>query len=671
MSGHGLRRIVAATADPVPACLLLILMLGGALLVWHEREEREELLAQIAIEHAASYAELVEVVRQVYASEVVDRLSGTGVDIAHDYKEREHAIPLPAALSRLLGRRLSEGSGAQIHLYSPYPYPRRESEGGLRDAFARNAWEALRADPDTPYFRFVDSGAERWLRYARADLMQPSCVACHNGHPESPKRDWQVGEVRGVLEIAIPVEGHHLIASVGEHQSLSANWLLLPLAALALLLVLAARRRERSRAAALAGAARQAEALARETEWRRLVETAVENASEAMVITDPEGKMQYVNPAFERMTGYTRQQAIGQSTRLLKSGYHDSAFYAELWQKIRSGKIWSGKLVNRRKDGTFYHEEATISPVRDADGEIVHFVSVKRDVTRERDLEAQLSQSQKLEAIGQLAAGIAHEINTPTQYVMDNTRFLDESFGKLGEVLAAYAELREAAQGGSVPTALLDRISGLVGEADLEFLNEEIPKAIRESLEGLSRVSSIVRAMKEFSHPGTADKSCVDLNQALRSTVTVARNEWKYVANVVLELAEHLPPVPCHPAELNQVFLNLIVNAAHAIGGTEKEERAEKGTITIGTALHGDQVEVTIRDDGGGIPEEIRSKIFEPFFTTKGVGRGTGQGLAIARSVVVDKHGGTLDFNSVIGEGTTFRIHLPLGIDGSDGTQSR
>lgn len=282
------------------------------------------------------------------------------------------------------------------------------------------------------------------------------------------------------------------------------------------------------------------------------------------------------------------------------------------------------------------------------------------DITDRKNLETQLLHSQKLESVGQLAAGIAHEINTPTQYVGDNTRFLQDAFGDLLRVLGTYARLLEAAQNQSVTPEMLGEVEAAVRDADLEYLGEEIPKAIEQALEGLQKISKIVGAMKEFSHPGGEEKETMDLNRVIETTITVARNEWKYVAEVVTDFAENLPALQCYPGELGQVFLNLIVNAAHAIADVVGDGSDGKGTITLRTRQVENTVEVCISDTGAGVPEPVRDKIFDPFFTTKEVGKGTGQGLAIARSVIVDKHGGALGLESESGRGATFVICLPL-----------
>jgi PAS domain S-box-containing protein len=276
-------------------------------------------------------------------------------------------------------------------------------------------------------------------------------------------------------------------------------------------------------------------------------------------------------------------------------------------------------------------------------------ISMLKQTLEERDrLEDNLRQAQKLEAIGQLAAGIAHEINTPTQYVGDNLRFLKESFGELDSVITQLVE----AGGGNARKAL--------DSADFDYLKEEIPRALNQSLEGVDRVAKIVRAMKEFSHPAR-EKTATDLNRAIQSTITVASNEWKYVAEMEMDLDTELPSVHCSPAEFNQVVLNIVVNAAHAITDVVGDGGKGKGKIRVKTRAEGDWAVVEIADTGKGMPTHIQQRIFDPFFTTKEVGKGTGQGLAIAHNVIVDKHGGTIKVVSAPGQGTTFIIRLPIG----------
>jgi PAS domain S-box-containing protein len=296
------------------------------------------------------------------------------------------------------------------------------------------------------------------------------------------------------------------------------------------------------------------------------------------------------------------------------------------------------------------------------DGDVfLGFTIMGADITERKMLEKQLAQAQKLRSIGQLASGIAHEINTPTQYVGDNIRFLKDAFEDLIGVLQGDEELLAAARGGVVSAELIRRLQDGRERADLEYLVSEVPVAIQHTLEGVERISKIVRAMKDFAHPGREEKAPADLNQIIDSTVTVARNEWKYVADMQTDFDRSLPPVLCHPAEIGQVILNLVINAAHAIEDVVQQGRAAKGGITIATRRRDGWAEIRISDTGGGIPENIRHRIFDPFFTTKEIGRGTGQGLAICYPVIVGKHGGRITFDSEVGRGTTFTIGLPLG----------
>ncbi|MFO0606912.1 MAG: ATP-binding protein [Polyangiales bacterium] len=287
------------------------------------------------------------------------------------------------------------------------------------------------------------------------------------------------------------------------------------------------------------------------------------------------------------------------------------------------------------------------------------------DVTEQRRLEFELHQAQKLESVGRLASGIAHEINTPIQFVNDSVHFVRDAFQDALVLLTRYRALRAAANDGPVPREALEGVDQAEDDADLPYLLENVPKALDRSVDGLARVATLVRSMKEFAHADRGEEAPADLNHALSTTLTIARNEYKYVADVETDFGD-LPPVLCRVDELNQAFLNLLVNAAHAIGdvvqGTDR-----RGRIRVATRPDGDHVVVSIADTGGGIPEHVRGKIFEPFFTTKEVGRGTGQGLPITRSVVVDRHRGALTFTSEVGVGTTFYVRLPVAGPGAAG----
>ncbi|MCG8449554.1 MAG: ATP-binding protein, partial [Pirellulales bacterium] len=272
-------------------------------------------------------------------------------------------------------------------------------------------------------------------------------------------------------------------------------------------------------------------------------------------------------------------------------------------------------------------------------------------------VERDLRRATKMEALGQLAGGIAHEINTPIQYIGDNLRFLEESFEDIGTVLSKFHKLCVAARARGGMETEIGAVESAIENANLDFLQEEIPLATQQSLEGVEQVSGIVLAMKEFSHPSTKEKQPTDIKRAIETSLAVCRNEWKRVAEVSVDVDASVPSVVTIPGELNQVLLNLVVNAAHAIEATESDAM---GCIAVSTRRDGEWLEIRVTDTGTGIPEAIREKVFDPFFTTKDVGKGTGQGLAIVQNTVVTSLNGELAYESEVGKGTTFVIRLPL-----------
>lgn len=387
-----------------------------------------------------------------------------------------------------------------------------------------------------------------------------------------------------------------------------------------------------------------------------LLATAIEQSAETVIITDTDGIIRYANKSFENISGYSVEEAIGKNPRFLKSNLHDITFYKTLWDSLKTYGLWHGRIKNKKKDGSIYEEDARISCVRDEAGTITNYVAVKRDITHEAALEMQLMQARKLESIGQLAAGIAHEINTPAQYVGDNIRFFQEAAAGFLEAMDAYQKYVSTLPANVQGASSMESLKKTIEDIDLEFLVEETPAAIAQSLDGIERISKIVLAMKDFSHPGTEKMTVNDINKALQSTITVASNEWKYIATVETDLATDIPFVPCFIGELNQVFLNLIINAAHAINAAKRDE----GKISIRTYLETPYLAIEVNDNGCGIPEDIKNKIFDPFFTTKPVGRGTGQGLAMAFNTIVEKHKGQLLVESIEGVASTLKILLPL-----------
>jgi signal transduction histidine kinase len=287
------------------------------------------------------------------------------------------------------------------------------------------------------------------------------------------------------------------------------------------------------------------------------------------------------------------------------------------------------------------------------------YEQLRKEVADRERMEIELRLAQKLESVGQLAAGIAHEINTPVQYVSDSLHFLKgacEDYRRLLE--RCRIGLRNAH---SMPDVEALRVTLAEEEeaADLAFLDEQVPKAFDRVFDGTSRVASIVRAVKEFAHHDSGAMAPADVNRAMVSTLTVSRSEYKGVAVLETDFGT-LPPVRCLIGDLNQVFLNLIVNATHAIADRARPVGDSLGTIRVATRVDGEEVVISVSDSGCGIPETIRDRVFDPFFTTKEVGRGTGQGLALSRSIVVERHGGSLTFETEVGRGTTFFVRLPI-----------
>ena len=307
-------------------------------------------------------------------------------------------------------------------------------------------------------------------------------------------------------------------------------------------------------------------------------------------------------------------------------------------------------LQDRERDMRLAKEQAELDKKNALD-------ELRTVVEEKAQREIDMVHSQKLESLGTLAGGVAHEINTPIQYIGNNLEFLQEASDEVLLILKKCDQLSGSLA--SLPPEFAE-LGEIIADVDPEYLAEEIPASLMQSLKGANHIRDIVMAIKEYSHPGSKTKTPVDLNNALRNVITVARIQWKDCAEVSTDLDPDLPLVNCLPGELNQVVLNLIVNAAQAIEDVAGEE---KGSIIVSTWRDDQWAEIAIRDSGPGISEEHLAKIFEPFFTTKEPGKGTGQGLAIAHAIVTSKHGGELSVRSTVGEGTEFNIRLPLGND--------
>jgi PAS domain S-box-containing protein len=407
-------------------------------------------------------------------------------------------------------------------------------------------------------------------------------------------------------------------------------------------------------------------AMTQEIKQRTLIEEALRksegrltaiaaNLVEGVLMVDVNGHILFANRSAHRLLGRDADMVVGHELndvfQFVRDGVPVGFENGPILRTIETDEPFADDdAVFVLFDGHRLNVGFAVTPLKNEGRQSSAVISF-RSIETLKAAQREALQSSRLASVGQLAAGIAHEINTPIQYVGDNLRFIDTGLGSVARALEGLKSLlAQTEQGESA-----DR---LCAEQDLDYLLEELPMAAIQSLEGVDHVAHIVRSMKEFSHPGTTAKVAVDINRAIESTVTVCRNEWKHVAILTTDLDPRLPPVVCFPAEVNQVLLNLIVNAAHAI---DSSKSAGLGTIRIATRLAGPFVEIRVGDSGPGVPKPIRGRIFDPFFTTKEVGRGTGQGLSICLDVVLNKHGGKLFLDEAEAGGATFVVLLPFG----------
>ena len=386
----------------------------------------------------------------------------------------------------------------------------------------------------------------------------------------------------------------------------------------------------------------------------------LDTISTGIRVIDMNHRVKQVNERFCQFTGLSRDELLGSHCYENFQG-EDCRNNPNCRLRLSSKQleIGSDTVTETNRDGQTFHFIVTYAPLHNSKGKMIGLLEDFQDITAllqaQKDKEQaqqQLMQAAKLESIGQLAAGIAHEINTPVQFIGTNIDFLGDSFNDIDHFIG---QVKEEIALGKVDTKLADELE----ETDWDFLAEEIPQAIDQSRQGVERVRKLVQAMKEFSHPGTREMAPADINAIIENTLTISQNEWKEVAELKLELGDNLPLAPCHTDEMGQVLLNIIVNSAHAMA-EKGQESGKKGELRIATRSKDNMLEIAIHDNGCGMSDEVRGKIFDPFFTTKEVGSGSGQGLAIAHDIVVNKHHGEIKVTSTPGQGTTFFIRLPL-----------
>jgi len=394
------------------------------------------------------------------------------------------------------------------------------------------------------------------------------------------------------------------------------------------------------------------------------------DCSSDVAITDHRGCITYVNDKFCEISKYSRAELMGQTHRIVNSGYHTQQFFEDMWYTISSGHVWLGEVRNRCKDGTYYWVDTTIVPFLDAEGCPYQYVAIRNNITERKraeiclvqqaeDLEkafsdlqqtqTQLVQTEKMSSLGQLVAGVAHEINNPVSFIYGNINPANRYAMSLIELLKLYQQ--------HYPTPP-EEIEEELEDLDFEFMTKDLLNLLASMKVGAERIRQIVASLRTFSRKDEAEKKSVDIHQGLDSTLMILAHRIKpqsqRAAIEIIQQYGELPSVYCYAGQLNQVFMNVISNAIDAV------EAVEQPQITLSTQLKGDQVIVTVRDNGTGMPEEVRSQIFNPFFTTKPIGQGTGMGLSISYQIVTERHGGSLQVASTPNEGTTFTIQIPL-----------
>ncbi len=393
----------------------------------------------------------------------------------------------------------------------------------------------------------------------------------------------------------------------------------------------------------------------------QLFRSIAENSADLIAVVDQSGHRIYNNPTYEHLLGYTAEE-LKNTVSFQQIHPDDRPLVTRAAQKALETGV--GQIVEyrmQRKDGTYVTLESHGSFIRDSRGEVEAFVISARDVSDRR----MAMETQKLSAIGQLAAGVAHELNTPAQYVSDNLIFLRDTWNEVDAAMAFCLAPAHASLPANFGSS--DGVISAGPPKDWDWLRKEAPKAISQSLEGIRRMTKILGAMRRFSHTGGGEREEVDLNEALDATIAVAQNQIKLIADVETNYQSDLPRVECYSDELNQVFLNLIVNATHAIVDASTQQAHHRGKLTIRTRQIEQDVQIEIQDNGRGIPLAVRARVFDPFFTTKQVGQGTGQGLTICHEIVVQKHHGSIWFDTEVDKGTTFFIKIPIKFDSDTG----
>jgi len=602
--------------------LLLIFGLGTALVLWFSSILNFHLVESTALRGAELYSQALREFRTLYTSEVVDRVKSTSIKVTHAYENQEGAIPLPATLSMKLGDAIGRHrSGATTALYSAHPFPGRT---GLKDKFSSDAWSHLIENPETPFYRFEKVAGKLSLRYATADRMRRSCVECHNAHPDSPKNDWEVGDVRGVLEVTYPID-----ATIRETETVLEGTLalLVGLGGMAMFTFFAVIRRLRRFAVDLNKTVTE-----KTTELRA---TLAELASHKLALdehaivaaTDTKGTITYTNDKFCQISGYGREELIGQNHRMLNSGHHPKSFFADMYKTIANGEPWHGEIKNRTKDGSHYWVNSTIAPIKDANGKIIQYVAIRTDFTEnKRAEEERLRQSQKMDVLGQLTGSVAHDFNNLLTVVDCNI--------------------------------------GLLKSQNID--QEQQQSLIKDCLAAVELGSNLTSRLTNFARKEPLGRTKVDLNKLIVGFSDLLNRSLGGDAFCEFVLSDDPLPVLVDIVLVEVGLLNLAINARDAM--------PEGGMITVSlskTIIDGEVESIygnveqrpyallQVSDTGIGMAPEIKERAFEAFFTTKDEGKGTGLGLSTVGDLT-QSSGGFVQIESDPGKGTTVKVYLPL-----------
>lgn len=607
-------------------------------MLWHEHGA----LKKEAVLHSAKRkSEILREVRTLYTSEVVAQVSSSGIEVTHDYINRESAIPLPETFSMLLGERMGKGGKtARARLYSPFPFPWRKEAGGLTDEFEKDAWAALNLNPSEPYFAFTHYEGKESLRYATADLMREACINCHNSHPESPKTDWRVGDVRGVLEVILPLNAEAQPAVSTARVTIIGLIAILGLIGVLLAFHIGRLRRDQDVRSAQATALKQRE---------EDLSITLDSLGVAVISTDLGSRVTRMNAVAEKLTGWTRDQGYGtlvdevftvrpsktlaSATELAtlasnaQSPASENPIIDAVLRTATTVELFRESILCSKPGGQELRVDCSGAPIRKADGSINGVVLVFRDVTATARLEERLRQSEKMEAIGQLAGGLSHDFN--------------------------------------------NLLCGLVGCLELIEDERTSQKDRAEYLEIMKktcdRATELTSKLVSFSRGGTLSSLDFDIHLLIGEVIGLTRSTFDRRIEISENFLAQSAMVHGDPSQVQNVLLNLLLNAKDAMpeGG---QLCISTNTVTvdeeIGAEFYdpvtpGQFLEVTVSDTGCGMSSDILQRIFEPFFTTKKTGKGTGLGLSSAHGAILN-HKGTITVTSSPERGSVFKVYFPL-----------